>query len=95
MADTLLPPNYRDYVKDHLPRIVERGDIEGTSTSIIRKRLEPDETGSRVQRWVISGRLSSLTVTVSTPEDFYTVYWEIIRCRVSLIQVTLKLIRFR
>ena len=87
-AEALLN-EYSRMVTDHLPKveaaeassvdatsifrtlIYEGGGLEGTSKADIERR-------GRVKVWMVSERLKP--VTSLKPDDFWKVFWDIVRC---------------
>jgi len=79
-AEKLLPVEHQAAVMEHMPNVIQSQEVEGTSTAIVRRLLGLPVTGSRVQHWMISRKLSKLETIVGEPEAFWKAYWEIIRC---------------
>jgi len=79
-AENLLPVEHQASVMEHMPNVIQSQEVEGTSTAIIRRLLGLSVTGSRVQHWMISRKLSKLETIIGEPEAFWKAYWEIIRC---------------
>lgn len=85
-----LPVEHQEAVTGHLPNIVHFREVEGTSTAIIRQLLGLPTTGSRVQFWMVSKRLSGLATLVE-PKAFLRAFWEIIRCMLNFAGCSLHL----
>jgi hypothetical protein len=79
-----LPEELRKSVTDHIPDVREQRLIPDTSTAIIRTIFNLDAAGSRSQYWMISKKLFSLSSVLDDFNVFKRMYWEVIKCSLSI-----------